>query len=224
MFKSRTIKSLNLDLESAKEGKLWLLLPEGFRDIDSGKTYPLPTQRQELQKVGGIYIPPRVINSGAQYIKRAAKEAKRKQQRATSVLLDVGNRKEQVERKQNNYNALIKELRVEARQAVDNVRVEAERACASLKDLFALGREGIEGQMKAYLAGEEYKGETINKKDFQNNFRMVTQAVKGLGLPTGQEKPAGDAIVQELADCLKNTHEALDLSSAENPETDENLN
>ena len=50
---------------------------------------------------------------------------------------------------------------------------------------------------------------------------MVTQAVKGLGLPSDQRKPATDAIMEELAASLKATREAVALSVVpDEPETE----
>ena len=80
---------------------------------------------------------------------------------------------------------------------------------AGLNDLFALGREGIERQMKAYLAGAEYQGEKIDGEAFRSCFRMVTQAVKGLGLPSDQRDKARDAVMEEVAKSVEATRSAI---------------
>jgi len=103
-----TIKSLRLDLESARAGKTWKLLPEGFRDHSCGTTYPLPSRRVELQKLASIFLPhnSNKPDCGCVYIRRAIKKWKKQQERATSVLLDVGRRQDQIARSHNNYDAM----------------------------------------------------------------------------------------------------------------------
>ena len=82
----RTIASLRLDLEEAQKGRTWLLLPQGFRDQQFGKTYPLPSRRLELQKLVAIYIPKNKKDSGCLYLRRALDKWKKQQARATSAV------------------------------------------------------------------------------------------------------------------------------------------
>ena len=215
-----TIKSLRLDLEEAMAGRTWLLLPEGFRAAECGLTYPLPSRRLELQKLSGIYIPPNKQDCGCKYIKRAIKAWKSRQRQATSAVLDVQRRQKSIQQSQWNYNREIKKLKQEAREAVDGVKAEAAQAIASLKDLFALGRRGIDAQMRAHLAGEEWQGEKITARAFRECFRMVTQAVKGLGLPSEQRAKADAAIMEEVAASIKATQETLALAPGTEPETE----
>ena len=191
------------------EGKTWLLLPEGFRDIDSGKVYPLPCRRAELQKLIAIPIPEDKTDSGCQYLRRAMKLWRSRQERRQSAIHDAGRAAEKVQSQLGHFEDLTKKLRAEARAAVDEVKQEAQKAVAGLNDLFALGREGIEAQMKAYLAGAEYQGERIDGEAFRSCFRMVTQAVKGLGLPTEQRDKARDAVLEEVAKSVEATRSAL---------------
>src|SRR3990167_9941467 len=205
----RTCESLRLDIDAAMAGKTWLLLPEGFRDRESGKVYPLPCRRQELQKLIAIPIPEDKTDSGCQYLRRAMKMWRSRQERRQSVIYDVGR---SADKAQNNVRKLVqlsKELRAEARAAVDEVKQEAQKAVAGLNDLFALGREGIERQMKAYLAGAEYQGEKIDGEAFRSCFRLVTQAVKGLGLPSDQRDKARDVVMEEVAKSVEATRSAL---------------
>ncbi len=208
----RTIKSLRLDTESAIEGKTWKLLPEGFRAQECGKTYPLPSNRDQLQKLAAIYIPLNKIDSGCIYLRRAMKEWKNRQRYMQSAILESANRERKVADAQQNFNRLAKEAQAKVKEAVDGVREEAEKASASLKDLFALGRKGLESQMKAHLAGEEWQGEKINAKGFRECFAMVTSAVKGLGIPSDQKVAATEAIIEEVAEALKGTREAVLLA------------
>ena len=207
-----TIASLRLDLDSAAKGKTWLLLPDGFRANECGNLYPLPSMRPDIQKLVAIPIPRRKKDCGVIYLKRALKEWRDSLEHRQSAALGAARAEQQVIKAKQNFTALTKELRAEAQAAVDAVRQEAQKAVASLNDLFALGREGIEGQMKAYIAGTEYQGERIDAEGFRRCFRMVSQAVKGLGLPTEQRDRARDAVMEEFAASLKDTQEAVAMS------------
>jgi hypothetical protein len=194
------------------------LLPEGFRDQESGNTYPLPSLRTDIQKLVVIPIPPGQKNSGVLYVKRAIAAFKEKQARRQSAILDVNRRQEQIVHAQENYTQLMKELRAEARAAVETVRAEAAQAAASLKDLFALGRKGLDGQMKAHLAGTEWQGEKIDARAFRECFRMVSQTVKALGIPSDQKESAEKAIMEEAARAIESTRATL---SGEEPPDEE---
>ena len=207
-----TIVGLRLDLASAAAGKTWLLLPEGFRTNECGQLYPLPSARTDIQKLVAIPIPRNKRDCGTLYLKRALKEWKSRQEHRQSAALNSARVEQQVVKARDNFTMLTKELRAEARAAVDEVRAEAQKAVASLNDLFALGRQGIEGQMKAHIAGTEWQGEKIDAEGFRRCFRMVSQAVKGLGLPTEQRDRARDAVMEEFAASLKDTQEAVAMA------------
>ncbi len=207
-----TIASLRLDIEAAREGRTWLLLPEGFRARENGATYPLPSRYQELQTLTAVYIPPRKNDSGCEYLRRVMKKYRTKQGVKNSALLDAGRREESIRNSQHNYRSKARECMVEARAEVARVKEEADKAIASLTDLFNLGRAGLKGQMQAYLDGNEVLGEKIDAKAFRECFRMVTQAVKGLGLPSDQREKASQAILEEAAAALKATRDAVSLA------------
>ena len=215
---ARTIESLKLDTKAAQEGKTWLLLPEGYRAQEFGQTYPLPSRTTDLQVLSTLYVPKAKIDSGCLYIRRAIEKLKEQGKRKQSALLDMTARVEQTKHTHENYLQRVKQLRQEMIQVVDGVRAEAAKAVANLNDLFSLGREGIEGQMKAHLAGHEWKGEAITASAFRDCFRMVTQAVKGLGLPSGQRESAEKAIIEELAASLEATKDAISLAPPEETE------
>lgn len=219
-----TIKSLRLDLEAAHAGRTWELLPDGWRDRDDAKNYPLPSRRLELQKLVAIYLPhwSKKQDCGCMYIRRAMRKWKKQTQHAQSATLDVAMRQTSIRKSQEKFNEKLKGLRLEAKKAVDEVREEAIRQIASLSDLFTLGRECIEGQMRAHLDGKEWRGETINARAVRECFRMVTAAVKGLGLPSDQRAPAADAVLAEVAASIKSTREVVALAPAS--ETDESRN
>jgi len=212
----RTIKSLNLDMKSALAGETWKLLPDGHRRTTQAQQYPLPTRKDELFKLSMIPIPdiPAERDSGHIYAKRAAAEWKKRQWKTQSAVVDVGRRKHAIKELHNRYKRDLKELRAEANEAVNDVRLAAAREIANLNDLFALGREGIDKQMRAHLDDRELNGEKITARAFRECFRIVTQAVKGLGLPSEQRSKAADAVIEELAASLKSTQETVALAPA----------
>lgn len=188
------------------------MLPEGFKASKNGSTYPLPTVMDDLQKLASIPLQPGKQNSGNLYLRRALEEFRRRQARRTSAVLDVGFRAQAIKDLSADLEKKIEVAKADARAAVDGVRAQAEQAIASLNDLFALGRKGLEGQMQAHLAGSEWQGEKIGAAAFRDCFRMVTQAVKGLGLPSGERAKAAEAIMEEAAASLRATQEAVALA------------
>ena len=213
----RTIKSLRLDLESARNGEQWKLLPPGFRDQPNGNTYPLPTGKEEVQIIASIYIPPHSRSCGATYVRRAIAEWKGRAQKRQSAIYDIALREQKIKRMQDNFALKASEQRARVRKEVERVKQEADLAIASLTDLFALGRRGIDAQMQAHLEGKEWQGETITARAFRECFRMVTQAVGNLRLPTGQRKQAEAVIMDEVAAALKDTQETVALAPGQTP-------
>lgn len=189
-----------------------MLLPEGFRDFKSAKTYPLPSTHKELRKLTQIAIPPGVRDSGYVYIKRAESKWKSFASRKLSAALDTAHRAEQIKTKQQKLSNEMNACLNEAREAVNQVKKEAEKQIANLSDLFSLGRQGIEGQMKAHLSGTDWKEERISARDFRECFRMVSQAVHALGVPSEQRDKAREAVLREAAEAAESTKEALALA------------
>jgi len=213
-----TIKNLNLNLDAAHEGKTWLLLPEGFRALECGSTYPLPSQGSQIRQVAAIVIPPGKVDSGVRYIKRAIRRYKEKELGRVSATNDIAFRRHEVVRQERKFTKKMKQMEVEAQQAVNAVRKEAEKASASLKELFALGRDGLKKQMEAYLANEELHGEKVNHAAFRDCYGKVAQTVKNLGMPEAkQQDSAREAIMEQAAEQIRGTQEAIGLA----PGTDE---
>jgi len=188
------------------------LLPEAFRTEGSARKYPLPATSAEIQKLVTIPIPPGVRDSGTVYLQRALIRWQGLRRRKNSAILDTERRFNTIKVNQGNLKTAIKEMKAEAQAAVNEVKAEAVKHIANLSDLFSLGRKGIEGQMRAHLDGEQWRGEEISAKDFRECFRMVSQAVKGLGLPSDQREKARDAVMQEVAEAAESTKEALALA------------
>lgn len=219
---ARTIKGLRLDLDAARQGKTWLLLPEGFRHQDAGLTYPLPTKENDIREIGSLYITPHKRDAGCKYIRRAIIECrainKARRRGGLPPVLDIGHREDQIKRRHREFDIRISELKKKARDAVKEVREEAQKASASLNELFTLGKKGLEGQMKAHLEGKEWQGEKINAVAFRGCFRLVSQAVKGLGLPSDDRDVATETIMEEVAEALKDTQETVEMAPAGDPE------
>lgn len=207
-----TCESLRLDLEAGRQGKTWLILPDGFRDADSGKKYPLPNSIRELDRLLKIPIPAGKRDAGCTYLRRAIKLSAQLLHRKQSAILDVGRRYNKAIETSRRFEEHIKDKKAEAERILDEVRASRDKAIASLSQLFDLGREGLEGQMKAHLAQEEWRGEKISAEDFRQCFRMVSQAVKGLGLPSTERETARSAIMEQAAAALRETQEALAMS------------
>lgn len=208
----RTIVTLRLNTEEAMQGRTWLLLPEGSREQSCGLEYPLPSRREDLQILSAIPVPFGKLDAGALYIRRAIQALRTNLLRKQSALVDASRRENQIQGAQSKLLKTFKEARLQAQEALNQVKREAEKAVASLNDLFSLGREGIEGQMKAHLAGAEWQGEKVTGKDFRDCFRMVLQGVKGLGLPSEQRTYATEAVIQELAASLEDTRDTIALA------------
>lgn len=211
-YPHKNIKTLNLNLKEALAGRTWLLLPSGSRDPYSAATYPLPWMRRDLQRLAIIPIPPFKRDAGCIYIRRAQQAFKAKVVKSQSAALDIGRRMYSAEKMQEKYRRKVKDLKREAEDEVQEVRKTAEKAIATLTDLFALAREGIEGQMRAHLEDKEWRGERIDSAAFRQMFRMVTQSVKGLGLPSQERSRARETIMEEAAAAIKDTQEAVAMA------------
>ena len=201
------------------EGRTWELLPEGYRTPVHAETYLLPSTRHEMSLLMAIPIPDGRFDPGIKYLQRVRKSFREKALRHQSGLLDVGRRADQAEQATQDFMRTVESMKEEAHRAVAGVREEAARAVASLSDLFRLGREGLEGQMKAHLAGEPWKGEQIDAEAFRSCFRMVSQTVKGMGLPSEQTEKAKEAIIEEAAEALRLTREAIAMAPGPTDET-----
>lgn len=207
-----TIESLKLNVKDACNGKPWLILPQEYRTKPLARAYPLPSKVEEIQLIAAIPLVSR-MDCGAVYIRRAISELNRriKQSKFASERADrkVDAVEQQAVELKGEFEGRLARLEAEAQAVVQRLQDRADLAIASLDELFRLGREGIEGQMRSHLAGEKWMGEDITGRAFRECFRMVTQTIKGLGLPTGEEQPARKAIIEEAAASLRATQEAV---------------
>lgn len=224
MAKARTLASLRLNPQAARDGKTWLLLPEGFRSQQDGQTYPLPGRAIEVQQLARIYVPPNKTDAGCIYLRRAVERDREFHRRKQSAALRIEAQLNQLEEVQSKYEAALGQMKMDAVQAVADVKAKASEAIASLHDLFSLGRQGLHGMMKAHLDKDKWQGETISAAAFRQCFRMVSQAVKGLGLPTEERQRARTAILEEVATSLKATQEAVAMAPGPDDDDQEKAN
>lgn len=203
-----TIENLKLNVEEAKNGRTWLLLPEEYNDPKLAEEYPLPADTEEVQLLSLLPVRHQQRDTGSIYLRRAKRELTARLRGKTRAPINIEAVEAKTEDMGKQFEKRLEGLESKANQAIQRVQDAASKAIASLDDLFRLGREGLEGQMKAHLAQEAWKGEEINARAFRDCFRMVFQAVKGLGLPTAEESKARGAIFEELAASLRATQEA----------------
>lgn len=213
MPRKLTCQDLRLDLESAEAGRTWLLLPEGHRAYEAAKVYPLPNNLNELRRLAIIPPPTTRSDSGCVYLRRALEKYQAISKSKRIGPIDVEAKIARVEEASRNHERILADLAKDATEAVDKVKTEIEKATASLKELFDLGKRGLEGQMLAHLKGEHWQGELIDGDAFRECFRLVSQAVKGLGMPSSDDaRKSREAIIEEYARALGDTREALDMS------------
>jgi hypothetical protein len=201
-------------------------MPEACRNVEHAKAYPLPTKMVDLQRLVAIPVPD--MNSGPAndgdsatkiYLERASLNLRVRRRRRDSAYLDLTRRQQSITEMQSRVKAQMNVLKEEAKQAVEGVKAQAQEAIASLNDLFALGRQCIDGQMRAHLNGAEWKGEYINASAARACFRMVSMAVKGLGLPSEQRQTATRAVMDQIAESIKATQDALTSGPGDEDET-----
>ena len=216
-----TIANLRLNVEEARKGRTWLLLPEGFRDRDSGEIYKLPSAKPALQELATIPIPSKKMDSGCIYLRRAVKEAQRRWMNKEPTSVAIERQEKRIQEKANTVHRQTKVLLQDVRKAVNNVKEEAERCGDSLKDLFSVVREIALGQLKAHLAGEKWHGEKISSAAARQWFSIVSSAVKGLGMPSDQKTAAHEAIIEEAAQAIRDTQDAVSRAPGSDDETEQ---
>ena len=211
-----TIESLGLNVEAAEAGKTWLLLPERFRYDSFGPIYPLVGKPQELRRLACIPVPPGKTDGGAVYLRRCFNAWRKKAALKGSLLNDLGRTGDKLRQDTAKLEKQMQKMVQEAQNAVDDVRQQAAASVATLTDLFSLSRKGLKQQMDAYMANQPLNGEEITHAAFRDCVKIVTQAVKGLGLPDGERKNASEAVVEQMAEALRaaeETRETLNLTA-----------
>lgn len=211
--KGHTIKSLRLDINEAKQGRAWNILPDGFRGKGVGHSYPLPSSTVELERISYMPLIAGKRDSGTVYIRRIKTEYKRRIARKASLANDVSCRTEKVKRVQENFIAKSAFLCGQMHEARDSVRIEAEKIkaemAASVSDLYETAKGELGKQLEAAKEGNTYHGEKITAKAVRECYRLILQTVKGLGLPSVDEDGARETIDKELADAIRGIQENI---------------
>ena len=214
-----------MNVSEAESGKIWLLLPDTCRTTQMALKYPLPESVEELTRVARLPMPtatpnsPRGERASRVYLCRARKAVGMVLNRRERGILSTKRIQASMCETNSRFKAEIREFRQEAAKAVEEVREQAQEAIASLNDLFALGRKGLDGQMRAHMEGREWQGEPITAQAFRQCFRMVSMAVKGLGLPSEQRQSATKTVMDQIAESLKATQDAVAAGPGDEDET-----
>lgn len=218
----KTIQSLRLNLEEARAGHIWLLLPDGYRERNCGIGYPLPTSMEDLRAIANLRIGRGQRSAGAFYIRRARKMITDSIDSKTEPM-EIEERAHEVALAHGRFKDKVKDARYDISKAVAEVKKFADEATSSMNDLFELGRRGMKAQMEAHLNNEELHGEKIDARAFRECFRMVSQTVKGLGLPSHERDKATEAILDEFAASMKARDAALAMAPG-NDDSEEKVN
>ena len=222
--RGHTIKSLRLDLKEVEQGRPWNLLPIGFHGVGVGKSYPLPSSLQELEKLAYLPAFPGKLNSGSVYLRRAKNEYKRRLTRKSSLANEVSSHAEKVKRVQENFIAKSEFLRGQMHEARDSVRIEAEKIkaemAASVSDLYETAKGELGKQLEAAKLGNDYHGEKITAKAVRECYRLILQTVKGLGLPSTDDDEARDTVEKELADAIRGIQETVSIAPGPDGDTE----
>jgi hypothetical protein len=209
-----TIASLSLNVDGAESGRMYELLPPDYRYL--GDKYPLPTDIAELARLTALPIKPGRPRAGASgvyiYLKRCRAEyEKRRDRKALKVKAErevVAGVEESVQVAE----AGIKDAVAEVEVLMSDLRLKAAEATASLADLNALAKFGLQKIMQAFNAGEELNGELIAPSIFVSAADKVLRQVAKLG--DGALDPAGrEEAESEVFEEFQRTKDRLMLSS-----------
>lgn len=209
-----TIANLRLNLEEARKGRTWLLLPPDFESRKLAQEYPLPTDIEELQQVASIPMRQRERNSGSVYIKRAQQEWVKRMGGHAAAALRIEDTAHRAYQEQNTFQTRLKRMQADAQKAVDQVKERADEAMASLDSLFGLTKRGFSGILEAHLTGGDWQGEKVSVRTFIQCANIIHRSVKGLGLPTKDDSKARDTVIAEAAASLKARQEALAMQES----------
>lgn len=218
-----TCEALGLDVERAKVEGAQVLLPEAARNRKAVREFPLPYSKHELARLMEVPVPTDATSPEGMLIRRIQK---RWYDRVTSkepgkARLSTARSERSIEVAKAHAKTHIDETLAEIATSAKMVHAVAEKVTGSLTDLYDLCRQSLEGQLRAHLTDGEWHGERIDAQAARECFRLVTQAVKGFGLPREADKrAAGKISMEETAAAIRETQEALSLA----PNKDEKPN
>lgn len=208
----RTIKSLRLDIQSAREGKTWLLLPEGYRQAPAGKDYPLPSFMSDIQTLAQIPIPKLKRDQGVVYLRRINKEFTKRLAHRQSALLGIARKETQVNRQAKKFQQKVRHFGIEMKKTLNGLKEEAEKAKVTLNEVLDLAKVTVKGQLEAHLAKQKWQGEEITAAAARDLAKIAINAVKGLGVPSEARDQATEAMFEEFAEALKDSQEVISMA------------
>lgn len=198
---SRTIASLNLDLEAAQSGRLHFLLPPEHRGIDGGKTYPLPDTLEDLLALSVLHVPLGAQSGPAAYVRRArAKHKARISAKNPARLDEAADRASTVLRD-------IRDTREEAKKELAGIREDTVRAAATLTDLYGLIRAGSRMILEGFVQGTKVNGQEVKIDEFNQTQGKILGHIAKLGGINEDDKAEAESAVFEQA--AENTRRRL---------------
>ena len=215
-----TLATLSLDVVSALRGEQYKLLPNGFRY--QGERYPLPTQLEELGRVAAVKLNRGRVkatnNSGWDaYVRRCRKEYERrigkdKVKGEGRVVSTVYHRAEAAREE-------IEKVKGELARQMDEFRLKAAEATASLADLNALAKKGLRMVMENFTEG---KG-GVSVAEFTSAAGKVLQQIAKLG---GEFDPEGkidseEEVFKEFAATRERLARSSGIPITRGPEQDQ---
>lgn len=173
-----TISSLGLRIKEAEEGKFDMLLPDSWQAC--WDTYSLPTKDQDIQRVAALQVPNQNRCPSARYIRRCRK--KLKERIKLKQFATIGSKERQASLELLNTRNIRKEASKEAKQILDEVRVEAAKAAATLTDLYGLARSGSKEIMQTFVDKGTINGKPVTPREFTDVMGKVFGQVAKLGV------------------------------------------
>ena len=209
-----TITSLGLNLEAAESGKLHLLLPEDYEAC--WQEYALPSDFQELARLALIPVN-RQKSAGARYVMRCKRAYKERLKNKAAI--NIAAKNHEAGKRLSEIRQMKRKASVEIKKVINEVRLEADNARATLGDLYDLAHSGAKLIMEAFVKGKAIEGTTfsVTVSDFNNTMGKVFGQVAKLGVPSGDDvkTEAKEAIFEQA---LMEMRRKLDFEQQETVE------
>ena len=198
----RSIATLNLNLQAAEEGRVFDLLPEGYKF--QGDIYPLPQDMGEVARLSALKLKRGVAGKTSQgaraYIKRCRDAYGNYLGKKRSGGSAVGGRKyELIAKAADDAKLEIEKANAEVAAKLSEFRLAAQEATASLTSLYALAKTGLERVLTGYVKDEPVNGEPITAQMAVNAAGKVLQQVAklGAGLDPEDKEQAEEEVFKE---------------------------
>jgi hypothetical protein len=209
-----TIASLRLNVAEAEKDRHWLLLPaEITRSDDGWKTYPLPTALDECFRISLIQCNSQIqTNPSACYIKRARIRYKERLRKRHFGQQRVEEQTHATRQAAYRFREAVQKESDGLKAQIDGVKAKVAEAIASLTDLYGLAKTGNSMIMRGFVDNRPVNGENVTIGDFQRSSQSILNHTAKIGLPTGDDKPAEDAIFAEYEASVKATQDGIEAT------------